>query len=316
MQNAVLDEIGVRMGGNPVDALNGAALVNGHVHQNTAGTHGFHHLFRHQLRCFRAGNQHAAHHQVRFANGICNVIGIGQQGLNSAAEEVIQVGKSFGADVQDGHIGTHAHGNLRRVGSHISAAHNDHIAPLHSGNAAQENAPSAAVGFQKPCTGLNGQPASHLAHRRQQREASVGQLHRLIGNGRDFFPQKGLGLLRVRRQMQIGEEDLPFPEQFKFRLQRFFDLNDHIGGIVNRFGRGQNLGTYGSIFRIGKTAGFSCGSFQIHFVASPDQCVHSRRSKTHSPLLGFDLFGTTDTHNHGSFLCVMWFLRVYCTTRF
>ena len=52
-------------------------------------------------------------------------------------------------------------------------------------------------------------PARHLAHRRQQRQAALGIGDGLIGDRRAARGHQTLGLLRIRRQMQIGEEIWP-----------------------------------------------------------------------------------------------------------
>jgi hypothetical protein len=49
-----------------LDVSKQPALIDGHVHQHRALLHGPHHIVGHQPRGLGAGNQHGAHHQIRF----------------------------------------------------------------------------------------------------------------------------------------------------------------------------------------------------------------------------------------------------------
>ena len=112
MQNAVLDEVRISVGCDTVDGLDGAALVDGNIHQHTAGTHGLDHFLGDQLGSLGTGDQHAADDQVCVFNRPGDIVGVGQHGLDPAAEDIVQVGQPLGADVQDGDGGTHTGGNL------------------------------------------------------------------------------------------------------------------------------------------------------------------------------------------------------------
>ena len=67
--------------------------------------------------------------------------------------------------------------------------------------------PRPPVGRRSAIGGsLDRQTAGNLAHRRKQRQPAVRIGHGLIGNGRGARCHQAAGLLRIRREMKIGEE--------------------------------------------------------------------------------------------------------------
>ena len=300
MDDAVLDKVGIGVGGDPVDGLDGAALVDGDVHQHGAGVHGLDHLFSHQLGSLGAGDQHTAHHQVRSLHSPGDVVGIGQQGLDPAAEDVIQVSQALGADIQHGDIGTHAHSQPGCVQTHVAAADDDHVGPLHAGNAAQQDAPAAAVGLQQVGADLDGQAACHFAHGRKQGKAAVSKLNGLVGDAGDLLLQQSPGLSGIGSKVQVGKQDLTLVEQVVLRLQGLLDLDDHVSNVVNFLGGGQNVSAQLRVFAVREAAAHACVLLDIYGVTGTDQRVNAGGGQTDTALLGLNFFGTTDFH--GKFL--------------
>ena len=305
VENAVLDEEGVGVSGDSIYGFDGAALVNGNIHQNTARAHGFDHFFGDQLGRFRTGNQDAANYQVGMFYSVGNVIGVGQKGLDAAAEDIVQVCEAFEADIQNGYIGTKANGHFGCVCAHIATAHDNHICALYACYTAQQDASAAAVRFQKAGTNLNGQTACNLTHGREQGKRVIRELYSFVSDACNFFTQERMGLSGVRSKVQIGEQNLSLMEQIIFRFQRLFDLNDHFRGVIDFFRGWKNLRTDGEIFVVGEATGKSGVFLHIYRVSCTNQSISTCRGETHAAFLGFDFLWTSNTHNHCSFLiCV------------
>jgi hypothetical protein len=93
-----------------------------------------------------------------------------------------------------------------------SAAKDDDLGRRHAGHSTQENA-EAAIGFlQAICADLDGHPAGHLAHRRQQGQRTVGGRHGFVGDGRRIRRHQCLSLLTICSQVQIREQNLALAE--------------------------------------------------------------------------------------------------------
>ena len=58
----------------------------------------------------------------------------------------------------------------------------DDLGRVHAGDAAEQHAATAVRAHQAVRADLRRQPAGDLAHRREQRQRAVGQLHRLVGD--------------------------------------------------------------------------------------------------------------------------------------
>ena len=302
MQDAVLDEAGILVGGDTVDGLDGAALVDGDIHDGGAGAHGLYHLLGDQLGRLGAGDQNAADDQIGLLDGAGDVVRVGEQGLDAAAEDILQVGQALDADIKDGDVGAEADCHLGRVGTDIAAAENDDVAALYAGHAAQKDATAAAVGFQHGGADLYCHTAGHFAHRGQQGQAAVSGLNRLVSDADDLPAQERLGLLGVGGEVQVGKQDLAFAQQLILGGKRLFDLDDHIGDIVNLPGRFQQLCTDGGILFIGKAAAEAGAFLHKNRMTCTDKSVGAGGGQGNAALLSFDLFGTTNTHTFSPFL--------------
>jgi hypothetical protein len=68
-----------------------------------------------------------------------------------------------------------------------------------------------------------------LGHRRQKRQGAGRRGDRLIGDADSPRGDEIPGLLRVRRKVQIGEQDLTWPQALALLSQRLLDLHHHLG---------------------------------------------------------------------------------------
>lgn len=88
---------------------------------------------------------------------------------------------------------------------------------------------------------LDGHAASHLAHRREEREAAISQLNCLVGDGDavgfDDSLCEGFGGGKVKE----GEEDLIRANEGYFLRLRFFDFDDEVGLSKDSFRSVENF---------------------------------------------------------------------------
>ena len=71
-----------------------AALVDGDVNDGGTGLHGLHHGFGDQFRGQSAGDEDGTHEEVGVLGGGGDVEGVGGQGLDAAAEEVVDLAQA------------------------------------------------------------------------------------------------------------------------------------------------------------------------------------------------------------------------------
>ena len=86
---------------------------------------------------------------------------------------------------------------------------------------------------------LHREPPCHFAHRREERQAPVGALDRLVGDrDRSRVAERPRQLGR-RREVKVGEEDLARAEPRGLRRERLLDLQDELGALPDLVGGGQ-----------------------------------------------------------------------------
>src|SRR5262249_8379738 len=76
---------------------------------------------------------------------------------------------------------------------------------------------------------LDGEPARHLAHRRQEGKAAVGSLHRLVRDGDGVPSDEPADEVGHGGQMQIGEEGLAVADAWHLLGQRLLHFEDELG---------------------------------------------------------------------------------------
>ena len=224
-----------------VSGLAAATLVNRDVDDDRTGAHLFQIRFSDNLRCLLAGDQHRADNQVGCLQRVFDVDVVGVKGLDARSEDVVQVLQAVDVDIHDGDVRAHADRNLAGVGADASAADDDDVRLRGSGHAGEQNAGSAVNLLQILGAFLHAQAARNLAHRGKQRQITV-LIQRLIGHALDAGGQHRVGQRAVRRQMQVGVDDLPLAEILVLVRKRFLDLDDHLSGLPHLARRFQNGG--------------------------------------------------------------------------
>ena len=143
---------------------------------------------------------------------------------------------------------------------------------------------------------LDRHPSGHLAHRDQEREGPVGLPDGFIGDrdglGLDHRPRQSL----VRREVEIGEDDLTRADQRVFRRLRLLDVHDHVGALVYlRRGPG-DLGAVGAVGLVVESAADSGAFLDENRVAVALQDLDAGRGHGYPVFLWFDLLENADDH--------------------
>ena len=128
--------------------------------------------------------------------------------MDAAVEDVVELAQARDRAVDDGDVGAEADRHLGRMQADDAAAEDDDLARQHAGHAAEQHAAAAIGLLQRGGAGLDRQAAGDFGHRRKQRQAAAIVGDGLVGDRRDARGQQAPGLVRIRREMQIGVEDL------------------------------------------------------------------------------------------------------------
>ena len=107
-------------------------------------------------------------------------------------------------------------------------------------------------------------------------------------------------LLEIRREMQVGEQDLPAPKPLALLGERLLDLHDHLG-LGEDVGAGLDDFAPGpDIFLIRRPGAEAGGSLDNDLVSVIDEFGDRGRRHADPELVVLDLLGNTDEHGLAS----------------
>ena len=295
MDHAVKGIDGIVVGGD-MGGFTTAALVDSHVHEDSAGFHFLQVFLLEELGGGAAGDQDRADDQVGIFQNSFDVGVGGDQGLDVGAEEVVQLLQALEVHVQDGDVGAHAYGDLAGVHAHGAAAEDDYVGFRGTGDAGQEDAFAAEAFFKVLGAFLDGEAAGDLGHGGQTGKGAVRFLDGLIRYSFDFALQQGVHLFLVRRQVEVGVEDQSVVEEGIFFFQGLFHLDHHINKVPDIGGVVDQGSTRVYIFVVGE-AGADTGSFfHVDMVACGHIGFYVVGGQAHAVFVVLDLFDAADLH--------------------
>ena len=149
---------------------------------------------------------------------------------------------------------------------------------------------------------MNGHPARHLAHGDEQGKRIVRQLHGFIGNANDFSFQQGESQFLDRSQVQIGVQNLPFPEERQLFSKRFFHFHNHFRPAENFIPVGDFCALL-FVMPICKPAPQPGLVFHQNFVAQSHKVVNPCGRDGNAAFVRFYFFRNTDDHIFVSLIC-------------
>ena len=119
-----------------------------------------------------------------------------------------------------------------------------------AGDAAEQDAAAAGLALEGVGAGLDRHPAGDLAHRREQRQSAAFVGDRLVGDGDAAGLEQPLRLGRVRREVEVGEQDLALAQHPDLGRLRLLDLDHQLGSAEHGRGVRHDLGAGGLIVRV------------------------------------------------------------------
>ena len=276
--------------------LEAAALVDRHVHDDGPLLHAGDHRTRDQFGRRRAGNQHPADHQFGVQHRVLQAVRVRIHGVDAVAEHQVELAQAVHVLVEHRDARADADGHLQRVRADHTGADDDDVPGRHPRHSAEQHAHAALGFFQMRGARLHRHAPRHLAHGCQQRQAAAGSGDGLVGDTHRARLEQRRGLRRVRRQMQVGVENLPGPQHGAFQRLRLLDLDDHVaacehlGGIRRQRGAGRDI-----VFVQQPDRSAGAGLHQ-HAVAVRGQFAHARRRQPDPVFVVLDLLGYADVH--------------------
>ena len=159
--------------------------------------------------------------------------------------------------------------------------------------------PRPPVGRRKRyCRGLDRQTASDFAHRREERKASASIRHGLISDGRRAGRQEPAGLIRIGREMKIGEQNLVWLEPAVLDGLRLLDLDDQFGLREHGFRCGQNARARLLIGRVVGEDTDACAGLHDDLMPARRQLANRARHESNAELIALDLCRNADAHGN------------------
>ena len=179
----------------------------------------------------------------------------------------------------------------------LPAPQHHHTRWPHAGAAADQDA-TAALGFlQQPGAHLRREAASDFAHRCQQRQAAVIELHGFIGDGRGAGIEQGTAYGGIGGKVQIGEQHQITPQKAEFFWLWLLHLHHQVrtpGFRLIHHGR-----PGGFKRRIADASAFAGSLLDAHLQAMAHQLPHRIGCERHPPFIGLDLPRHADAGDRG-----------------
>ena len=143
---------------------------------------------------------------------------------------------------------------------------------------------------------LDGHASRDFAHRGEEGQGTVLLLDRLIGDGDGAALDQCVGQFLVRGQVEVGENDLAFPDEIVFQGHGLFHVHDHSSAIVNFLRDVDNFRADFPVCLVFKSTARSGVLFHQNGMPVLDHDLHSRWSHGDAVLLGLDLFQNSYDH--------------------
>ena len=174
------------------------------------------------------GHQHRADHQIGIEHRPLDLVRVGRDGLQVSLIDPVRVPQLVDVPVQQQDLGLHAERDGRGVHpGHARADHHD-LRRVDPGHAAHQGAAATALPHQVVGADLRRQPTGDLAHRGEQRQRAVGQLHGLVRDPGHLAVDQRPGAVPAGGEMQVGEQRLALAHPLVLDGDRLLDLQDQL----------------------------------------------------------------------------------------
>jgi len=277
--------------------LQATALVDGDVYNDSAIRHGSQHFAVDQLRSGSTRHKDRTNRQVGFLDRSFDGIDRRIQRLEpGTAEHIVQLCDAGQAAFQDRDLGTHTDGDTRGIHARYTATDHEDLCRRNTRDAPHQDTASTLSLFEAVSPGLRRHATGNLAHGRQERQTAMRAGYGFIGNCCAAGIYQTIRLRAIRSQVQIREKDLILAQHLALDGLRFFNLNNHIGGVEDALRIRSDLRSCFTIIVVGHANTVTCASLDQHGMAVMDQLANGEGNKPDPVLVIFDLCGHTYQH--------------------
>ena len=210
------------------DRLDASTLVDGNVDDHGAG-------FMLRTICSLTitgarppAHQHRADHEIGIGDAALDRSAVGGQRHDPPFVDLVDPAQAVEVLVDEHDLGLHASGDPGRVPPDVSGAQHHDFGRSHAGRASHQHSAATVVPFEEVGALLRRQPAGHLAHRGQQRQRPVGELHRLVRQGCRAGGDQRLGDVGIGGQVEVGEQHEVLAQEPELVVHGFLDLDDQL----------------------------------------------------------------------------------------
>ena len=286
-----------------------AALVDRHVDDHRSRFHELQIFPLDEVRRPGTRDQHAADHEVGPAEPLADRVAIGVEAIDVGGCHVVEVAESLEARVEQGDVGSEASGDLGGVGPNRAGSEDEHVGGCHAGHTAQKDATAHLRPLEELGALLDTHPASHFAHRDQERKAAAIVAERLVGHGRGPRGHEALGQMPVGREVEVGEERLAAADQGELLRLRLLHLHHEVG-FPEHVGRAVNeRRTRGGVGLVGEAGAGARTVLDEHGVPRADEFFGGHGKQGHAVFVPLRLPWHTDDHDTTGFV-TDWILKV------
>ena len=274
--------------------LDAAALIDRDVDDHRARLHRAHHVFGDHHRCPAPWHEDRTDDQVRVGDTALDRAPVRGDRGDATHLDLIDVAEPVDVLVQQIDFGFQSGRHPGGVPTDVACAEHDDPGRSHAGCSTHQDTPAAVVALQEVRAHLHAHPSGDLAHRGEQRQRTVGQLHGLVRDAAHPAVQERVGDRRIGCEVQIGEEDQPRAEVGELRGQRFLDLADQLGALPDLV-RGLHDRCAGALVVGVGDRGVDAGpGLDQHRRTVVEELADAVGCDRHPVLLGLDLLGHTD----------------------
>ena len=154
------------------------------------------------------------------------------------------------------------------------------------------------------CTRLYGHTAGDLRHRCKQGQAATSLRDGFVGDANCAAGDQIATLIRIRRQMQVGEQYLVAPQHGTLRRLGLFHLDDHVCACKHLGRRSGHACTGFFVGAIGRADARTGILFDQHHMAVRSEFADRRGRQSDAVFVVFNFFRHADQHHLFSLLSV------------
>ena len=281
--------------GRRARGLEAAALIDRDVDEDGARFHQRELRARDHMWGTRPVHEHGADHEVDVGQPLLDPERGREAGVGPPTERDVELAEPIDVAVEHIHVGLHPERDEGRVHADHAAADDHHARRGHARHAAEQDPPAAERLLEHERACLRRDLARHLRHRCEQRQPPARVLDRLVRHADRPGGHQAERQLRIRGEVEVGEQRVPGLEQRDLLGLRLLDLDDQLGLSEHGLGVGHDPRPLLDVALVGDRRALA--GLHDHLVARVGQLPHTGGRQRHPVLVDLDLAGNPDLHD-------------------